>query len=347
MRGLACADRSEVAVYVSIYLVRVLMAEVRRRGIREDAFLALAGITPEQIADPAHRLPLDRYDAAVRATRACLRDEPNAALEVGTRWPIGGYLMGHLFSNAPTLREALGLVGRYGRLVHEGMRLAVIEAGDETTVVYENPVRAPDNAGFESEVMLSFLLRVGQLLTGYDLPPIAVSFAHDAADERTDYRRAFGIEPEFGARRDALRFARKLLDVPNAHHDPTVSVLLERRASELLAAQDDDARLVERVRDLIRLVRDPQSLRADDLAARLGTSSRALQRRLRARGTSLSSLLDETQKTMAIEAVRSSSAPLKQIADRLGFSEPSAFHRAFKRWTGKTPRDFRLGGASN
>ncbi len=328
-------------MYVSIFLVRVIVAELKRRGVRESTLLARSGLSAEDLGDPTRRLPSDRYEAFLRAARELAADDPSVGLHVGESWPTSGYLVGHLFSNATSIRDAIMLAARYRRLVNETMCLRIVEHAELATVVYDNHANDPANARFEAEAMLVFLLRMGHLLAGFHTPPYAVTFMHAKPADVAPYTAIFGCEPTFGASCNGITFARVILDVPNAHCDPAVSVLLERRADRLLADQDSDAHLVERVRDLLRLGADLSSVTCDRIADRLGTSTRALQRRLRTRGTSLSLLADEVRRSLACDALADGNVPIKEVADRLGFSEPSAFHRAFKRWTGLTPHSFR------
>lgn len=328
-------------MYVSIFLVRVIVAELKRRGVKEHVLLERAGLTAEDLSDPTKRLPLDRYEAFLRAARSSTSGDLSAGLRVGETWPTSGYLVGHLFSNATSVRDALSLAMRYKRLVHETMCLRLVEHGDYATVTYENHSTDEANARFEAEAMLVFLFRMGHLLAGFHTPPYAVTFKHARPADVSAYTRLFGREPTFSATANGITFARVILDVPNAHCDPAVSALLERRAERLLADQDSDAHLVERVRDLLRLGSDLGGVTCERIADRLGTSTRALQRRLRSRGTSLSLLTDEVRRTLACDALTDGNVPIKEVADRLGFSEPSAFHRAFKRWTGLTPHGFR------
>jgi AraC-like DNA-binding protein len=328
-------------VYVSVFLVRVIVAELKRRGVKEQVLLERAGLTAEELSDPTRRLPTDRYEAFVRAARALTENDMSTGLHVGESWPTSGYLVGHIFANASSVRDAISLAMRFRNLVHETMCLRLVEHGDLATIVYESHSRDEDNARFEAEAMLVFLFRMGHLLAGFHTPPYAVTFMHARPADVTPYTRIFGREPVFGASCNGITCARIILDVPNAHSDPAVSALLERRAERLLADQDSDAHLVDRVRDLLRLGTDLSSMTCERIAERLGTSTRALQRRLRSRGTSLSLLTDEVRRTMACNALADGNVPIKEVADRLGFSEPSAFHRAFKRWTGLTPHGFR------
>lgn len=332
-------------MYVSIFLVRVVVTELRRRGVREDALLVRSGITKEELLDPNHRLPLDRYEVFLRAARQLGGGDVHTGLHVGESWPTSGYLVGHLLTNAASIRDGLGIVMRYRKLVNESMCLRLVEDGDKAHVIYECHSSDEDNAAFEAEALIVFLLRMGHLLAGFHRPPSGVSFVHARPRDVREYVRIFGSEPTFGARHNSITFSRMILDVPNVHCDPSVTALLERRAEHVMKEQDSDSHLVERVRDLMR-VGSPSSIpSATRIAERLGTSTRVLQRRLRDVGTSLSELGDDVRRTLACEAILDGNVPIKELADRLGFSEPSAFHRAFKRWTGTTPQGYRAQNA--
>jgi len=116
---------------------------------------------------------------------------------------------------------------------------------------------------------------------------------------------------------------------------------LRARADQLLAETTATERLAERIVDGLKLqlqlgIADPAGI-----ARRLGMTLRSLQRRLQASSLSMSRLIDDARREVACASLRRADVPIKDIAHRLGFSEPSAFHRAFKRWTGMTPLQFR------
>lgn len=334
-------------MYVSIFFVRALAEGVKARDVHVSTFLEHAGLSRAEYEDPTLRVPYDRYEHCVRCARELLGDDDTAGVEMGLAWPMTGSLLNQLWSNAATLRAALDVVVNYRRLAHEAMRIRLIERDEVATVVFESPECDEDNAIFEAEATIVYLMRLGRFLTGTAGSPTSVTFVGEEPRDVSAHEAFFGITPIFGADRHALTFPRRLLDVPNVYHDPGIGTLLEQRANELLAALDDDARLVARVRDLMRLAGDPQKLGLEEIAARVGTSVRVLQRKLQSRGTSVSELVDEARRAIAIDAIANSSRPIKEVADRLGFSEPSAFHRAFKRWTGETPAELREKRRSN
>ena len=130
-------------------------------------------------------------------------------------------------------------------------------------------------------------------------------------------------------------------EVPQLAADPAMSSIMERHLSRLLRDLPPDETFAARVRHVLieELRRGEPTL--DRLAARLRMSERTMQRRLSQQGTSLQALLDEVRHDLSLRHLGESRESIAEIAFLLGFSEVSAFHRAFKRWTGSTPGAYR------
>jgi AraC-like DNA-binding protein len=328
-------------MYVSIAMVRVLCAELHRQGIAEATFCSLAGIARADLGDPTLLLPVGRYDQIVRLARR-LTSDPDLGLHVGESAPSGGaHVVGHILYNSSSVRDAIALFIRYAPLVIEGARLALREDPCAARAIYAHPEIAPDNARFDTELALTLILGIGKRFLRTDTPPYRVRFAHPRPASTTEHERIFRCEIDWDAPANEIVFAPRLLDQPHPYRDEPLCELLKARAEELLARHRSEDRLPERVRDLLKYGAEVGGADVDEVARRLGLSARSLQRRLRARGVSLSALIDDARKEIACSALARPEAPIKDVAARLGFSEPSAFHRAFKRWMGETPAEFR------
>jgi AraC-like DNA-binding protein len=180
---------------------------------------------------------------------------------------------------------------------------------------------------------------MGVHLTGVNKRPLEVRFRHEPPSYVDEYERIFRCPVRFAQPANELVFPRGLLDVPQLHRNDSLCELLRERADQLLAQEHASERLGERIVEILKL-----QLRAPDperLAQDLGLTLRSLQRRLQASSLSLSRLLDDARRDVACTSLKIPDVPIKDIAYRVGFSEPSAFHRAFKRWTGMTPAQFR------
>jgi AraC-like DNA-binding protein len=141
---------------------------------------------------------------------------------------------------------------------------------------------------------------------------------------------------------DALLVSNDTLLTPNKLGDESISRFFETHLESQLCEYEDDSSLDQRVGILITQSLSEGIPRISDIASRLGMSGRTLQRRLSVRGRSFQTLVDESRRQLAQRLLEKNEYPLAEIAFLTGFSEQSAFNRAFKRWAGQTPRSFRI-----
>ena len=134
--------------------------------------------------------------------------------------------------------------------------------------------------------------------------------------------------------------------MPQPFTDEPMWRLLKNRAEEMLVQEQAREHLHERVKQVLHNEVDLSSVHPSGIARRMGMSPRSLRRRLSDEGHSLSALVDEVRREVALSELTNPEVPIKRIADRVGFSEVSAFHRAFKRWTGLTPARYRAQNSS-
>jgi AraC-like DNA-binding protein len=343
-------------MYLSINIVRGVVDELVHEGYSIDQVCAETGLSPSELADANFRLPLPRSNQVIGAACRMAR-APALGLRVGAKTPMGAlHVVGHILMSCATMREAIEMFRRYSALVFEGGGFSLVETGDEGRFVYEHPFAGSRYERFAAEVSLTVALRMGVKLSGSDKVPRLVRFRHERPDYATEYERVYGCPVSFGAPANEIVFARRLLDLPQLHRDELLCELLRERADQLLADTQATERLAERIVEGVKLqlALGPSGAaggaeRSDvmggadptQVAQRLGMTLRSLQRRLQASSLSLSRLIDEARREVACASLRRRDTPIKDIAHRLGFSEPSAFHRAFKRWTGTTPLSYR------
>ena len=328
-------------MYLSITIVRAIVDELRRQGHALEAICAQAGVDATELADATQRLPIDRGTRVVAAATKLSRTEA-LGLRVGSRAPIGAlHVVGHILQSCANMREAVQLFLRYSSLVFEGGGFRLVESGYEGRFVYEHPFEGSRYERFAAEVSLTVVLRMGVQISGTDKRPTEVRFRHAAPAYADEYAQVFGCPVRFEQPANEIVFKRRLLDQQQLHGDDLLCELLRARADQLLAETTATERLAERIVDGLKLqlqlgIADPAGI-----ARRLGMTLRSLQRRLQASSLSMSRLIDDARREVACASLRRADVPIKDIAHRLGFSEPSAFHRAFKRWTGMTPLQFR------
>jgi AraC-like DNA-binding protein len=189
--------------------------------------------------------------------------------------------------------------------------------------------------------MLSTMLHIGRQLTGIRWKPSAVCFEHAQPASVVAHKRIFQAPVYFKCERTELIFATRLLTLSLPKADSNLVSLLQRNAEALLDPEPGRDAITDQVRRVINEISAPGALQLRAVARKLGLSARTLQRRLNEEGSSFDELVRETRSTRAKNYLRRNELAICEIAYLLGFSQPSAFHRAFHRWTGMTPRTFR------
>ena len=173
-----------------------------------------------------------------------------------------------------------------------------------------------------------------------DAEGMEVWFAHAAPDYASEYARVIEIPYRFDARCYAIVGSAALLDRPLPKADSRLCELLEQHAEELLARLPAGDAFEDRVRKQIASLLPSGETHADRVAETLGVSTSTLRRRLREAGTSHRQLLDAVRCDLACSALLGKDVSVNEVAFLLGFSDASAFHKAFRRWTGQSPSEF-------
>lgn len=299
--------------------------------------MAAGGLQPEDLADPERLLDLE---GVLRLTQAAAEEAGDDALglHLGERWDLGSLgVLSYAVFNAPTVGTALRNLDRYGRSHIQGGGIRLSTRGAEAWLGYELAVRDPELARQHVEAAATVGVRILRRLLGDGFQPRRVLFGHRRPREVSEHRRVFGCAPEFGCSDGlAIVFDASVLPLPVPGADRRLLPLIERHLAESLADGEEDAWLSELRGAVTRSLCDGSpSIRST--AKQLGMSVRTLQRRLEAHDVAFRDLVAETRRTLAQRYLAEGSANLTEVAFLLGYSELSAFDRAFRRWTGSTP----------
>jgi AraC-like DNA-binding protein len=330
---------------ISISVLRGLLALLRDRGIAAETLFAEASIGQQWLDPNVTAIDVQTFAQAARAAYK-LTDDPGLALHLGMSAPPHTLNMaGEVLLHCPTIRVALAEIDRYLPLVLPLARFRLEEA-ERAHLIFETSFVDPGIDRFANEVTLAFVVRIGRHFVSRAEPPIAVRFRHAAPSYARAYE-IFGCPIEFETQHNEVVFARALLDREQPFRDENLHRLLKLRADDLLSEKHAKVLLRERVKLLLRRAADLSHVDLASVARGLGMNERALRRRLSAESSSLSSLRDEVRREIALESLTNARLEIKQIADRVGFSDVSAFHRAFRRWTGSTPTRYRTDFAAS
>ena len=325
---------------------RALVEACARLGVDTDRLLSDVGILRETLQDPDARLP-NRDVGALWAKAYELSGDPVLSLHVAEACPIGAYkVIDYMGVNARTVGEAFRCSARYFPLINTAVRIAIDEAADPVTLDVAAEVGGPDGVTRPyAEYCLSVFVLHVRKGTGVPFRVRRVTFTHRTPPDVSEHERIFGCPVRFEAERNRLFVDRAAWDTPTrASADTGVLAVLTQHADLLLARLPRGPDLVERTRRAIgaRLRGGDPSL--ESVARELAMSERSLQRRLREDGYTFAALADAVREATARLYLDQPDMALSEIAYLLGFADQPAFNRAFKRWTGCTPKQARLQG---
>ncbi|MGZ5202261.1 MAG: AraC family transcriptional regulator [Telluria sp.] len=331
-------------------LVRAMRTCLSAEGENVDALFARAGIADLEsgAGKAADLLDLsDRFSMLWEALAAAAGD-PLLGFRIVPPEPLSWLgALGHLMLAAPTLKAAADSLMRYMPLVTpivratiepkgENMRVALHLVGGEHAV----PQLRYD---FTWNLLLSTLRFVAARPA---LTPALVEYVYPAPPSAAPYEARFRCPVHFGAAGNAIEFSNADLLAPIPTASPLVAEGLTRLLDEKLANAERSS-FSSRVRALLPSMIDQGGALREAVARRLAISERTLQRRLADEGTDFSTLLDEVRRAIAQQHLGSDKTSLKNLSYKLGFADPSAFHRACLRWFGKAPKDLQLAGRAN
>lgn len=316
--------------------VPTVLAEL---GIAPEPVLAEFDLDLVAFTDLEHRVP---YRTVARLFDRCVEVTSchHFGLLVGSRAGLSSLgVVGYLVSSAPNVGSALEILRRVNSV--NGGGSAVILDYREHTVSLGYEIVAP---GVEhTEQLAAGAVAIGfnilRALCGPQWQPHDVQFSFAAPRALAPFRKTFGLTPRFDQERSAIAFPARWLANPPPGADPILHRMMKDRIEELLASDADD--LVGRVRRLLRATGTTRQSSLDAAASTLDISTRTLKRRLAASGTTFQRLRDEVQFDLARQLLRNTTIPTGQIASIVGYSESSAFNRAFRRWAGVSPARWR------
>jgi AraC-like DNA-binding protein len=320
---------------------RALLAACERLGIDTEAVLRAAGIERRTIEDPDARLR-NREASALWAKAYELSGDPVLSLHAAEACPLGAYkVIDYMGANARTVGEAFRYSSRYFKLINTAVFLSIDESGDPVTFdVAGEGGPAGVSRPYAEYCLAVFLLHV-RAATGVPFQVRRVTFTHRLPPDVGEHERIFGCPVRFEAEHNRLVLDRAAWETPTSGAHPGVLAVLSEHAEHLLSRLPRGPDLIERTRRAIagRLRGGDPSL--EGVARELAMSERSLQRHLGELGYTFNTLADEVREATARLYLDQPDIALAEIAYLLGFADQSTFNRAFKRWTGCTPKQAR------
>lgn len=317
------------------------IAYLGENGIVESDLAREFALDSAALRDPGARIPLDLWLRLNRRASALLED-PDFGLHYGMYFWGMPSLLGHLLSACRNVDEVLEKYLRYQQLEHDAWRLDVLRSGD--SVELEVVPSCPEICDrLVLDFIFASLYGISARLTGRPLELESVSFSYERPKLTDAHHRIFRCPVNFSCARNVISVKRECFAVPVRNSSADVRDRLEEPLERALKAAGYGKRISSRVSGSIALRRGEKPATLATVADELGMSARDLQLKLKAEGTTFQQLRDSFLKQMSLEYLSDGTLSIKEIAFLTGFSETSAFHRAFVRWTGKTPGQVRAG----
>ena len=309
------------------------------RGIDPEALAAEAGLAATVFSDPDNVVPFAALCrmAGLAAALAALPDIGLRACQNTGLASLG--TLGYLVANSETVERGLAALEAYLYVHDQGATPVIGRDGDTAYLGYE--ILAPDIPGADQVTFgaLAIATNILRTLCGPAFRLQEVAIAYPAPADTSLFRAFFDAPVRFGAERSALAFAARWLAAPIPSADPYLRTILVERIQHETARLGEPA--ADRIRRVMRSLVAGGRFSVADAAAAFAVDRRTLARRLAGAGTSFRALLAEARRGEAQRLLRSAAIPVAEIASRLGYSDTATFTRAFRRWAGASPRQWR------
>jgi len=326
--------------YVTSLFARKVVAAAGD-DVDASALLTGVGIDPDGPWDPKAMIPAAAYYELLERI-AAQTDVTDLPLRTGASMRLDEYgALGLAFKAATTLGASYARVERYARLWTSVVDYELSPDPRGTLFILHRSGARRLGLRLSNEATLASAVSLARQVCPGPVVPLDVFIRHPAPASITAHRDYFGCQVQFGAERDAILFSEQTLAQPNILGDEGISRYLVSHLDADLSRIAEEAPLVRQARDAIAQALSEGAPKMAEIARGLGLSARSFHRRLSEHGLSFQTLTEETRRDLAEGLLRDKSYSLSEIAFLTGFSEQSAFTRAFKRWVGTTPASYR------
>ncbi|WP_374627263.1 AraC family transcriptional regulator [Pandoraea sp.] len=325
---------------ISIHFVINALAHVERLGGDPLALLRAADIAPSLLAHAHARVSADRYAHLWQLISLALDDEFFG--QDSRRMKVGSFAMlCHSVVTCRTLEQALQRAARFMGLLLDDLEMHLVRDGTHARLeVHERAdARAPRIFGHETLLILFYALTCW--LIARRVPLSTAYFAFSEPVYSDEYRTMYAPRLIFDAPHTAIEFDATCLDLPVVQNDVSVKEFLRAAPGNIILKYKNTKGMVARVRRRLKTMPTDGWPAFEALAGEFHTTPSTLRRRLEEEGQSYQSIKDQLRRDLAIHALCHTSKPMLEIALSLGFADPSAFFRAFRKWTGARPGDYR------
>jgi AraC-like DNA-binding protein len=309
----------------------------------KDALYAKFGLLPDTDADPARMVNIFDYFSLLEILASYEKEDISFHMRACQSMTCEDYgVLGLAWKSAPTLNHSFMRLSRYTKLYN---KVSFFEfANVEDTVRWRHYKPDSQRLGdyLSSEGTLATFLMLCREATSDDFSPLYVNFRHQPLRSVQAVEDHFRAPINYGADIDELVFCAEEVDKPNTFGEDSIWRFFIKHLEDTYQELDDKDAIDRQVVDQVVIQLSEGIPTLSEVASQLGMGARTLQRRLAERNRTFQSLVDEARRELAGRLISKSEYSLAEIAFITGFSEQSSFTRAFKRWNGQTPREYRV-----
>lgn len=320
------------------YVMR-LLSGAAREGVDLAELMREAGLAPVLLAQPEARLGTGDFIRLMQVVMRRTEDE-FIGLGRGSKSKPGTFsMMAHAVINCPNLEKALLRSAQFYRLVDLPMDIRLEkEAVESRLVLVPPPFESRENV---LETMVFISVRFWSWLTGKNLEPLTICFDFPEPLQADEFRRLFKGKVVYGCQQNAVIFPSSWLNLPLVQNSLSLSKFLKDSLALIIVGNAQPIGLPEQIRAIISKEYGNTFPDFSQVCAQLNMTQQTLRRRLKEENTSYQEIKDTIRKDASLYYLGKEELSIDEIALMMGFSEASSFHRAFKKWTGRTPSHYR------
>ena len=331
---------SPQSIEVSATLLSQMMLYLSSLKVDTDAFLRSLGVDPQLLKSPDTRISVETY-LHIQESAAEYTQDPCFGLHMGEYAEPGSWsILGYMMMNSKNLGEAFERSARYSRIVGNMIEGRVEPHLNRVKAIFFTPDNVPLMSRHCFESTFSSTVHMMRSLTGRNISPLEVTFIYPEPSSRSEYERLFQCPVLFAQKENSMSFSWQMLTTPILMANQELLDYFENYARNFLSKMEHQKETTQTVTRIILAHLSDDSLTITRVAREMAVSVRTLQNRLENEGVIFSELLKEIREKLAKKYLHENYS-VEQITYLLGFSEPSVFRKAFKRWSGFTPRQYR------
>ena len=328
------------SIRVSVNLLSQMFVYLDSLKVDGDAFLRSLNIDPTTVKTFDAHIPIETY-LMIQDGAAEYVGDPYFGLHMGEFAEPGSWsILGYLMMNCKSLGEAFEKSERYSRVVGNFIKAHTVSNADQVKIVFSTPPQNPPMTRHCFDASLASSVRMMRKMTVTDINPLMVSFTCDEPASQAEYERFYQCPVQFGQKENSFTIEKEIVNKPIPLANPSLLDYFEQYAERFIAEMDRKDQYTQSVTKIVLSRLDDESLNINKVAREMAVSVRTLQKRLEEEGVLFSDLYRDIRQKLAQKYLRENYT-VEQITYLLGYSEPSVFRKAFKKWSGITPKEYR------